>query len=94
LYKKITLQELEVKTVNLGQTVCVACLAQESTRQGYLTQMKIGTTLSHKIEIVIHLQLSPLLECDPTVCLPEKSKATRDLTFRGETNRRVTLQQG
>jgi len=42
--KKITLQELEVKTVNLGQTVCVACLAQESTRQGYLTQMKIGTT--------------------------------------------------
>jgi hypothetical protein len=37
-----------------------------------------------------------LLECDPTVCLPEKSKVTRglaegDLTFRGETNRRVTL---
>jgi hypothetical protein len=29
---------------------------------------------------------SPLLECDPTVCLPEKSKVTR-----GETSRRVTL---
>jgi hypothetical protein len=29
-------------------------------------------------------QLSPLLECDPN----------GDLTFRGETNRRVTLQQG
>ena len=24
-------------------------------------------------------QLSPLLECDPTVCLPEKSKVTRGL---------------
>jgi hypothetical protein len=23
------------------------------------------------------MQLSPLLECDPTVCLPEKSKVTR-----------------
>ena len=23
------------------------------------------------------IQLSPLLECDPTVCLPEKSKVTR-----------------
>ena len=26
------------------------------------------------------IQLSPLLECDPTVCLPEKSKVTRGLT--------------
>ena len=25
------------------------------------------------------IQLSPLLECDPTVCLPEKSKVTRGL---------------
>jgi hypothetical protein len=25
------------------------------------------------------MQLSPLLECDPTVCLPEKSKVTRGL---------------
>ena len=27
-------------------------------------------------------QLSPFLECDPTVCLPEKSKVTRGL-FEG-----------
>jgi hypothetical protein len=26
-------------------------------------------------------QLSPLLECDPTVCLPEKSKVTRGLAI-------------
>jgi hypothetical protein len=34
-------------------------------------------------------QLSPLLDCDPTVCL-----SSGDLTFLWETNRRVTLQQG
>ena len=42
-------------------------------------------------------QLSPLLECDPTVCLPSKShsgKPSGDLTFLWETNCRVTLQQG
>jgi hypothetical protein len=38
-------------------------------------------------------QLSPLLECDPTVCLPS-GKPSGDLIFLWETNRRVTLQQG
>ena len=42
-----------------------------------------------KIFDIIIYQLSPLLECDPTVCLP-----SGDLTFLWETNRRVTLQQG
>ena len=27
------------------------------------------------------IQLSPVLECDPTVCLPEKSKVTRGLAL-------------
>ena len=44
-------------------------------------------------------QLSPLLECDPTVCPPRKvrlpsGKPSGDLTFLWETNRPVTLQQG
>jgi hypothetical protein len=63
-----------------------------------------GTLVSSTNKFDSHdiIQLSPLLECDPTVCLLEKSKVTRgwpnkpsgDLTFLWETNRRVTLQQG
>ena len=45
-----------------------------------------GTPVSSTNKFDSHdiIQLSPLLECDQTVCLPEKSKVTR----------RVTLQQG
>ena len=63
-----------------------------------------GTPVSSTNKFDSHdiIQLSPLLECDPTVCLLEKSKVTPgwpnkpsgDLTFLWETNRRVTLQQG
>ena len=43
-------------------------------------------------DIIYHL--SPLLECDPTVCLPSKVRSiSGDLTFLWEINHRVTLQQ-
>jgi hypothetical protein len=49
----------------------------------YIRGFIIGT--KNNMECCISLdiiQLSPLLECDPTVCLPEKSKVTRELTIQ------------
>jgi hypothetical protein len=43
----------------------------------YTTKVLICLSLSNII--TLYVQLSPLLECDPTVCLPEKSKVTRGL---------------
>jgi hypothetical protein len=43
----------------------------------YMLHVPSGDTRSKILNDTI--QLSPLLECDPTVCLPEKSKVTRGL---------------